>query len=249
VSWPDLPASVYAGECWAIEAELTPKPLARTVAIMSGLLTRTAGHQPAARPGPGPRYHRVVYLTSPAARQRLRQIDTAENAHAREIEALTHDTTPADSRAVTALRSRILARFTELENERTTIDTQLAELATAAPATAYPELLDALPMLGDILENAPTRLWQQLLAALDIQALYNKNLHQVTVHATITDTTAQAVAAITADADDHPTSTRPAQDPSQFFASGASPCSAPQLPRSWRHPLLAAGLRSRRTRR
>ena len=68
VSWPDLPASTYAGECWAIEAELTPKPLARTAAIMRGLLSRTADYQPGARPGDGPRYDRVVYLASPAAR-------------------------------------------------------------------------------------------------------------------------------------------------------------------------------------
>jgi hypothetical protein len=68
VSWPDLPASAYAGECWAIEAELTPKPLTRTTAIMRGLLARTAGCQPGARPGDGPRYQRVVYLASPAAR-------------------------------------------------------------------------------------------------------------------------------------------------------------------------------------
>jgi hypothetical protein len=68
VSWPDLPASSYAGECWAIEAELTPKTLARTTAIMSALLTRTADYQPDARSGPGPRYQRVVYLTAPAAR-------------------------------------------------------------------------------------------------------------------------------------------------------------------------------------
>jgi hypothetical protein len=68
VSWPDVPGSGYAGECWAIEAELTPKPLARTAAIMAGLLARTADYQPAARPGPGPRYDRVVYLPSPAAR-------------------------------------------------------------------------------------------------------------------------------------------------------------------------------------
>jgi hypothetical protein len=68
VSWPDLPASPYAGECWAIEAELTPKPLTRTTAIMSGLLTRAADYGPGARPGPGPRYDRVVYLASPAAR-------------------------------------------------------------------------------------------------------------------------------------------------------------------------------------
>jgi hypothetical protein len=68
VSWPDLPHSAYAGERWAIEAELTPKPLTRTAAIMSGLLTRASDYQPAARPGTVPRYHRVVYLTAPAAR-------------------------------------------------------------------------------------------------------------------------------------------------------------------------------------
>jgi hypothetical protein len=68
VSWPEVPGSAYAGELWAIEAELTPKPLARTTAIMSGLLARTADYQPDARPGPGPRYQRVIYLTSPAAR-------------------------------------------------------------------------------------------------------------------------------------------------------------------------------------
>ena len=68
VSWPDLPASPYAGQCWAIEAELTPKPLVRTTAIMSGLLARAADYQPGARPGRGPRYDRVIYLTAPAAR-------------------------------------------------------------------------------------------------------------------------------------------------------------------------------------
>jgi len=36
ISWPDLPGTVYGGECWAIEAELTPKPLARTTGIMTG---------------------------------------------------------------------------------------------------------------------------------------------------------------------------------------------------------------------
>jgi hypothetical protein len=53
VSWPDLPTSPYPGECWAIEAELTPKPLARTVGIMGALLARTADYHsdsaPAAR--------------------------------------------------------------------------------------------------------------------------------------------------------------------------------------------------------
>jgi hypothetical protein len=61
VWWPELPASVYGGQCWAIEAELTPKPLARTAAIMAGLLARTTDYQPAAPPAPGPRYDRVIY--------------------------------------------------------------------------------------------------------------------------------------------------------------------------------------------
>jgi hypothetical protein len=34
IHWPSLDASPYAGQVWAVEAELTPKPLARTVAIM-----------------------------------------------------------------------------------------------------------------------------------------------------------------------------------------------------------------------
>jgi hypothetical protein len=68
VSWPDVPASPYPGECWAIEAELTPKPLARTAGIMAGLLARTADYYPDSAPSPGPRYARVVYLAAPAAR-------------------------------------------------------------------------------------------------------------------------------------------------------------------------------------
>jgi Recombinase len=68
VSWPDLHASPYPGECWAIEAELTPKPLARTASIMAGLLARTTDYYPDSVPAAGPRYHRVVYLAAPAAR-------------------------------------------------------------------------------------------------------------------------------------------------------------------------------------
>ena len=55
VHWPSLPGSPYAGQVWAIEAELTPKPLARTTKIMGGLLSP-------------PRYAQVIYLTAPAAR-------------------------------------------------------------------------------------------------------------------------------------------------------------------------------------
>ena len=68
VHWPSLDSSPYAGQVWAIEAELTPKPLARTVTIMRGLLARTTDYGPGAAPVQGPRYGQVVYLTAPAAR-------------------------------------------------------------------------------------------------------------------------------------------------------------------------------------
>ncbi|HEV2371849.1 MAG TPA: hypothetical protein VGS19_06740 [Streptosporangiaceae bacterium] len=68
VSWPDVPASPYGGECWAVEAELTPKPLARTAGIMRGLVARDRDYYPDSPPGGQPRYDRVIYLAAPAAR-------------------------------------------------------------------------------------------------------------------------------------------------------------------------------------
>jgi hypothetical protein len=56
VHWPSLAGSPYAGQVWAIEVELTPKPIARTTRIMAELLSPL-------------QYATVVYLTSPDARQ------------------------------------------------------------------------------------------------------------------------------------------------------------------------------------
>jgi hypothetical protein len=71
VHWPDGTAA-WAGECWAVEAELTRKTVARTAAIMREILTRTGDYGcPAAQarvPGQPPRHARALYLCSPAAR-------------------------------------------------------------------------------------------------------------------------------------------------------------------------------------
>jgi site-specific DNA recombinase len=130
-----------------------------------------------------------------ALRKRLRQIDTAENAQAREIETLAHLDDP-HAPALTALRARIVARFTEFEGERTQVNAQLADLDKTEPQAGDPSLLDKLPMLGDILKGAPPRLHQELYQAFDLQVLYKKNMHQVTINVTITDSTLQALAAI-----------------------------------------------------
>jgi hypothetical protein len=62
----------WAGECWAIEAELTRKTVRRTVAIMREMLARTGDYgcpaADAAVPGRPPRHARALYLCSAAAR-------------------------------------------------------------------------------------------------------------------------------------------------------------------------------------
>src|ERR1700691_1078486 len=71
VHWPDEAAIAWAGECWAVEAELTPKTVARTTAIMREILSRTGDYAcPAAgapAPAKPPRHARALYVCSPAA--------------------------------------------------------------------------------------------------------------------------------------------------------------------------------------
>ena len=72
VLWPDGAPVPWAGECWAIEAELTRKTVTRTTAIMRELLSRTGDYgcpaADAAVPGRPPRHARALYVCSAAAR-------------------------------------------------------------------------------------------------------------------------------------------------------------------------------------
>lgn len=94
VHWPDATTvgqpPAWAGECWAVEAELTPKTLARTTAIMRELLDRTGDYGcPAAQvrePGEPPRHARVLYLCSPAATGTVTRARTALGSRAVRIE-------------------------------------------------------------------------------------------------------------------------------------------------------------------
>jgi hypothetical protein len=90
VHWPDGAPAGVAGECWAIEAELTRKTVARTAAIMREILTRTGDYGcPAAQvrvPGAAPRHARVVYLCSPAARPTVARARAELGAAASRVE-------------------------------------------------------------------------------------------------------------------------------------------------------------------
>lgn len=54
IHWPSVEGSPYGGQVWAIEVELTPKPIARTSRIIAGLLAQS--------------YAQVVYLCAPYSR-------------------------------------------------------------------------------------------------------------------------------------------------------------------------------------
>jgi hypothetical protein len=93
VHWPDtgpgtgLEPVAWAGECWAVEAELTPKTVSRTAAIMRELLARTGDYGCAASEavvaGQPARHARALYVCSPAARPTVsRARDTLGRASA-----------------------------------------------------------------------------------------------------------------------------------------------------------------------
>src|SRR5579859_3805839 len=129
-------------------------------------------------------------------RKELARIDAAERGIVAELDAPPNPGDPAGQ----AWRQRCRQRFTELFTERTRYETELAALEEPTPAEQNdPTLLDELPTLGDIVTNAPEGLTERLLAAFDLKAVYNPGKHQMTVHATITDTTPQAVADLLAD--------------------------------------------------
>jgi hypothetical protein len=90
VHWPDGAQAGFAGECWAIEAELTRKTVARTAAIMHEILTRTGDYGcPAGQavvPGAPPRHARVVYLCSAAARPTVTRARAALSGAAGRVE-------------------------------------------------------------------------------------------------------------------------------------------------------------------
>ena len=69
--WPAGAALSWDGECWAVQAELTRKTVARTTEIMRELLARTGDYgcpaAQAAETGRPPRHARALYLCSPAA--------------------------------------------------------------------------------------------------------------------------------------------------------------------------------------
>jgi hypothetical protein len=156
--------------------------------------------------------------------QQLARNETAQHALITELE------TPADpgDPAAQALRERIRTRYRELHTEQKALENQRDQLDTATTQVSDPALLDALPILGDILTGAPPGLAERLLEDFHIQAVYSKEHRQVTIRATITDATPQAVTQLLADprttiinqAEHSPAANRPAVSHSPHHQRG-----------------------------
>jgi hypothetical protein len=115
VHWPDGGPAAWAGECWAIEVELTAKTITRTTAIMREVLARTGDYGcPAAEarsPGARARHSRAVYLCSPAAahtvyRARAALGSLAARVEIRDLPADAYLPSPADARNRQPRRAR-----------------------------------------------------------------------------------------------------------------------------------------------
>ena len=175
--------------------------------------------------------------------KQLAKIDTAQQALISELETPGGPGDPAAA----ALRERIRTRYRELHTEQKTLEAQRDQLDTAAVEVPDPALLDALPVLGDILTQAPAGLAEQLFEAFHVQAVFSKEHRQVTIRVTITDATPQAVARLLADSritpadqpEHTPAGTGPAlsHSPARPEKGGrvtfASPVGAPGRVRAW----------------
>ena len=152
-----------------------------------------------------------------AIHTRITRIESAQNSQILELEELPAN--PADT-ATAALRARIRARFAELHDERELLETQLKALAKTTPAAADTELLDQLPLAGDVLPRLPPQLKAKLFQTFDLAILWNKTGSQATVHAEITDNTLQALQAILNPAQDGYHDTDPNPDTDQDESMG-----------------------------
>jgi hypothetical protein len=145
----------------------------------------------------------------------LARIDIAQRNQIMQIEGLSPD--PAD-KAAQAMRSRCYERFTELHTERQDIETQIHAIDATPARDDHAELLDAIPLLSGNLSRLPERIQAAMYQAFDIQLLYRKDMHQVTIWAT-----PHAVAAIINDAGHDPTPATTSPAPAQPTPVPASP--------------------------
>jgi site-specific DNA recombinase len=130
-----------------------------------------------------------------ALRKKLAKITTAQDGLIAQIEQLGSDTSPGTR----ALRDRINEQFRQRHDQHAALTAELEALTTPSPDaddTGDPALLDELPYAPGLLSQAPPAIRQAIYAAFDINCLYRHDQGQVTIWATITNTTPGIIQAL-----------------------------------------------------
>src|ERR1022692_3001726 len=198
------------------------RPARRDPPVLRRADLRPRTPRPAGRPASRQRSRgrRQRAAARAALTKELARIDIAQRNQILQIDGLSPD--PAD-KAAQAMRARCYERFTELHTERQDIETQIHAIDSTPARDDHAELLDAIPLLAGNLGQLPERIQAALYQAFDIQLLYRKDMHQVTIWATITGSTPDAVAAIINDAGHNPAPATPSPAPAQPAPEPASP--------------------------
>jgi len=143
--------------------------------------------------------------------RQLKQADAALNGIAAEIGQLAGKTDPVSQ----AIRERLTAQFSDRDDQKTTIEAELAAIEAAPPITDNDlTLIDELPHALGLLAQAPAPIRETIAAAFDIQCVYRPDQKQATVIATITDATPGIITALLTD---------PRTDPRTDHDSNAPP--------------------------
>jgi hypothetical protein len=104
----------------------------------------------------------------------------------------------ATSPATVAYRQRIRERFNQLYDETAALQAQLDELNAQADTATDADLINQLPHAPGLLADSPDHIREALAAAFDLHCTYRADQRQITIRATITDTTPGIVNALLA---------------------------------------------------
>jgi hypothetical protein len=154
--------------------------------------------------------------------RRLARNDAAQKGLIAELAQLGGDTSPA----TTAYRVRIREHYTELHDAAAALQAQLDAINDQAATDNDPALIGELPHAPGFLNSAPDTVKESLYAALGIQCVYRPGKKQVTIRATITNSTPGLVAALLADPRTDSDNTN---EPAALFDDSNSAAIAPQI--------------------
>jgi hypothetical protein len=127
--------------------------------------------------------------------RRLARNEAAQKGLIAELAQLGGDTSPA----ATAYRARIREHYTELHDTAAALQAQLDAITGQTASGNDPALITELPYAPGCLAAAPDSVREALYAALGIQCLYRPAIKQVTIRATLTNSTPGILAALLAD--------------------------------------------------